>query len=45
MWTAENRKRYDRSKLALSERSDRRGMGAGRAADTARQARRQQAPR
>ena len=33
MGTDENRTRYDRSKLLLSERPDRRGMGVGQAGD------------
>src|SRR5271156_7228531 len=44
VWTNESRGRYDRSKLRyLSERPDRRGMGAVGAAHPAGEARRQQA--
>ena len=45
MWTSKNRGRYDRSKVAISERSDRRRMGTGRTADPARQDWRWQAHR
>src|SRR5271169_1347761 len=43
MWTSKNRGRYDRKSVALSERSDGRGMGACGAAHCAGQARRQSA--